>query len=213
MGRFFAMVCLMAVTGCGESMDTTVAAVDEVILEVETEKADESMLSSMNDFRLTMIDKAETLAHEELSRLAAVELLYKNISQLQTEKIPVEERQVGGWVKSYRKYTGYEINDIYRSDSYLHPVVFEISYQFDQFHTPIRDFKDLKSQGISMKDKKFSLLKKASIIRRYRCDENGDYLGDLPQMPPRPSIFVAAYFSQERVVEEYEGVANPLPAR
>lgn len=206
MCRFWVLICLSTLIGCGESMrDTTPEIVDA--------STQDTTQSTLGDFRVTMLEQAESLAAEELARLSAIELLYKNIPQLQMATIPVEERRIGGWVKSYRKYTGYEINDIYRSDSYLYPIIFEISYQFDQFHTETRDFKNVRSQGISMNDKKFTLLKKDSLIRRYRCDENGVYLKNLPELPPRPSIFVAAYFKQERVAEEFEGIANPLPPK
>jgi hypothetical protein len=185
----------------------------EESMDMQAGETQESVQASMGEFRVAMLHKAETLAEEEMARLAAIELLYKNISEMQMEIIPAELRRVGGWVKSYRKYTGYEINDIYRSDSYLNPIVFEIAYQFDQFHTEVRTWENMKSQGLSMKDKKFKMIKKDALIRRYRCDENGDYLGNLPEMPPRPSIFIETYFNQDRVAEEFEGIANPLPAK
>ena len=69
-------------------------------------------------------EKASIIGQQELARFNAADLLYKNIPELHTTIVPIIERKRHIWVKTYRRYSDFEVLDITRTQSLLAPIAF-----------------------------------------------------------------------------------------
>jgi hypothetical protein len=58
--------------------------------------------------------KADTFAQSEMAWYNAIELIYKNIPELHTTRVPINKNLIKGWTKTYRRFTEYEVVDIVR---------------------------------------------------------------------------------------------------
>ena len=82
----------------------------------------------------TLMGWAEALAKEELAQMAAAELVYRN----QTYEFSMDggegaiQRAYG---KFFRQFRSFNIEDIERTDSVLHPIRYTIRYDFDLLGT------------------------------------------------------------------------------
>ncbi|PCJ56197.1 MAG: hypothetical protein COA73_12620 [Candidatus Hydrogenedentota bacterium] len=169
-------------------------------------------LFNTTDFREMLLGKANDLAERELARIMAAELLYRNVPEYFEPYHIGRQQIIPVWVKQYRHFQSYEIADIYRSDSYLYPMVYEIHYIYDYMHTPPRSMSGEKNpKETATNDKDFKISNSSYLIRRYRCDANGDYIGDLPEFAPRPKY--EFYPTDDRIPEINEGIPNPIPSR
>jgi hypothetical protein len=163
-------------------------------------------------FREMLRSKAEDIAERDLARMMAAELLYRNVAEYFEPIHRGRQMSVPLWVKQYRHYRSYEIADIYRSDSYLYPIVYEIHYLYDYLHTARREILQTpNAKEVAMKDQDFRISQSGALIRRYRCDADGNYIGDLPEFPPRPTF--EFYPTGRRIPERNEGIPNPIPPR
>lgn len=133
--------------------------------------------------------KAEAFAQAELARMNAAEMMYRNKVTLHEITIPASGNISRVKVKMYREFTGYEVVDIYRSDSVLAPIVYEIKYQYNLYSTPARNSANKVEYELAEHDTKFFLDGQYAITRRYPCAPNGEYAGTLPPLPPRPDFF------------------------
>lgn len=134
----------------------------------------------------TLLEKSNRIGASEFARFNASEMLYKNTPQLYSTTVPIMEIQRFFWVKTYRRYTGYEVTDIKRSSSLLKPFSYEITYDFDQFSTSARNIENREGAlRQSSGDSNFSMLFHKSFVRNYLCDSEGNLLGATPDLPPR----------------------------
>ncbi len=168
--------------------------------------------TNVDAFREMLQGKAQEIAERDLARIMATELLYRNVTEYFEPIHRGRQMSVPLWVKQYRHYRSYEIADIYRSDSYLYPIVYEIHYLYDYLHTQRREILQTpNAKQVAMKDQDFMVSGSGALIRRYRCDSDGNYIGDLPEIPPRPTF--EFYPSGKRIREKNEGIPNPIPPR
>ncbi|MBN2310939.1 MAG: hypothetical protein JXR94_18335 [Candidatus Hydrogenedentes bacterium] len=148
-------------------------------------------------------EKAQQLAESELERLNAIEQQYKNEIEFH------HHHSLGtqAFTKTYREFIHAEVVDIYRSESYLFPITYEITFTYEHYTTPFRHVNQDKgaAMALSEKDTEYTLYNTAQLTRRYRCDATGEYDGSLPPMPPVTRFF-------EPTPPEIEApTANPLP--
>ncbi len=91
----------------------------------------------------------------------------------------------GVYLKDYREFVGYTVDDILRSESYRTPVEMVITYYYEWRITPPRAsdlgrvLLDLDPTLIAANDTEFSVRSNHRMTRRYRCDSQGDYHGAL----------------------------------
>ena len=158
-----------------------------------------------------LIDQATKLGEREIARMSAAELIYRNQSFLNESAIKgdVLAPGFGMYLKIYRSFTGFKIKDIYRSESFLYPVAYDIEYDFDLLGTTPRVYSDPKSVELSAADTQFNLIGRYNLTRRYKVDAQGNYTGTLPELPPRAN-FSTRGLPEE--VEEGEALPNRLPA-
>ncbi len=145
-----------------------------------------------------LLKKAKELAERELGRMAAAELTYRNkatFNQIPSGSLFAEGQ--GTYIKLYRNFTGYEIEDIYRSESFLYPVAYQVRFNFDMLATPPRSSTLQDAQKVAQTDVEFSVIGTFSLVRRYRADRNGEYVGNLPDLPPRPNYHTRAEGTEE----------------
>lgn len=77
---------------------------------------------------------AEALAKEELAQMAAAELIYRN----KTYEFAMDGGEgmiQRAYCKYFRQFRSFEVEDIERTDSVLHPVKYTIRYDFDVLGT------------------------------------------------------------------------------
>jgi len=176
-------------------------------------------MSNTNEFNDLLLGKAHKLAERELGRIMAAELLYRNVPEFFAPMHIGRQTTIPLWVKQYRHFQSYEIQDIYRSDSYLYPIVYEIHYIYDYLSTSIRDITiEKNAKELALNDNSFAskhpylfINDSGRLVRRYRCNANGDYIEDLPELPPRSKY--EFYSKGERIPENNEGIANPTPPK
>ncbi len=195
-GALLATLIAVSVTGCS-------------VRPAEGENG-EGQFSTTGDFVATLREKADALAKEELGRMAAVELSYRG----KTEKYSMMDDFMGLeknlYLKMYRNFTGSKVSDIYRSESYLHPVAIEIAYDFEMMGTEPRPAELPDGQAEALKDLRFKVLGEFTLIRRYKCDADGDYTGELPEMLQRPDYFRRETWAELK--EPGSALPNMMPA-
>ncbi|MEK7793998.1 MAG: hypothetical protein AAB353_05695 [Candidatus Hydrogenedentota bacterium] len=152
--------------------------------------------------------KANALAERELGRMAATEMLYRNVVELQTPGIDQLPDGTGAWVKIYRSFEGYEIKDIVRSDSYLSPIEYEIEYRYTIFST--RPLSQLEADGAARaaKDSFFDPLAVRTVSNTYKCDAWGNVVGDFPNLLDRVNYFTRDVDWRDET--GYEKTINPF---
>lgn len=150
--------------------------------------------------------KAGKLAEAEISRLSAAEMIYRNEAKLYTTHVPITMELTGGWTKLYREYTNYDVFDVYRSESLIYPVTIELRFEYDLVGTPYRSIHGSESMKQAQTDTDYSVVRSGTLIRRYRCDALGDYVGKIPDLPPRPH-----YFEDQDPTAAQGAGSNPYP--
>lgn len=188
-------LCLCFIPFSGAVGDADSLSAGPVIEETKTEYA--KRLSA----------KANVLALEELARMSAAELVYRNQSKLYTTMSPVQDRPIGAYLKLYRDYKAYSIVDIYWSDSILAPISFEIRYIYDLIGTIPRPLLRETSKAVSEKDSIFQILGTYGLTRWYECDSDGNYLGNLSVLPDRPDYYSPGL----QPTEDRAAASNPRP--
>ena len=142
------------------------------------------------EFGQKLQERAVSLASSELARLNAVELLYRNIPMRHQIQNPAIFRIDQGWTKVYRRFSGFEVKDIRRSDSLLAPIIFDIDYEYEAFGTVFRK----ESDGAALEETKTDVIYESiysDIIRvEYSCDDKGNLLNSQKEYMPRPKYFL-----------------------
>jgi hypothetical protein len=101
-----------------------------------------------------------------------------------------------GWVKVYRRFSSYTVNDIRRSESLLHPVIYDVDYHYDVFGTRFRNIKDKDALSETQRDSAFALQYSDTLRRAYHCDEDGNLLENVPPLPTRPNYFPGDHMNE-----------------
>lgn len=141
------------------------------------------------DFSKMLYEKAQQLAQAEITKFNAIEKTYVNTVEFHEHGWHPVNPGGGVYIKSYRNFTHYRIDDIYRSESFLYPITIEISYKYDFFHTKPHHSEMPDSKAKAEEETEFTIRETAVIIRRYLCNNRGDYLGTLADLPPRQQYF------------------------
>ncbi len=168
--------------------------------------------------------RAHELARSELERFNEIEKQYQNIVEF--HEIP----DIGGmlfvgggvYLKSYRDFKGYTIDDITLTDSLRYPVQFEITFGYDLMGTPPRhsglgqSLPDLDPEVVAERDERFDVLRELEITRIYRVDSRGVYHGGLDELPPRDNFYEPAGRPPYRTAHLFDDDLDgplPLPAQ
>lgn len=151
---------------------------------------------SDSDHTQVLLEKADRFAQSELARYNAVELIYKNIPELHTTRVPINNKLLQGWTKTYRRFTDYEVVDIVQSGSLLAPIQYEITFQYEQYNTSYRKTDEANAQELCEKDFQYTLRFTDSITRNFACDEKGIPLNSISEMPERPLYFKKEYLQE-----------------
>jgi hypothetical protein len=142
------------------------------------------------EFVVELQQKATALGQHELARFNAADLLYKGIPELHTTEVPIIHTKQHAWVKTYRRFTEFEVVDITQSKSLISPITYTISYRFDQFSTLERATNEFENAlELAEKDTGFEFQWSDSFTRDYLCDEEGNLVNLYPQGLDRPIYF------------------------
>ena len=151
-----------------------------------------------------LLEKAEQLAQREIARMSAAELLYRNTATAHRIINGDLGVNVGVHTKIYRAFHDYRITDIVRSDSYLNPVTYEITYVYDILATEPRSFSAPDAEKLARSDAQFKRIANHQITRRYPADDNGEFVGILPELLPRPD-----FYTRDAQLQESGGALSP----
>ncbi len=154
--------------------------------------------------------KAVEIAVKEIERLNYAELPFRTQAKFyRNSKHPIRPES-GVSVKMYRVFSDYEVTDIYRSDSLLYPVAYEIVYSYEWLTTRAHssEFFDPEVLAKAQTEVDFSVRGEYELVRRYSCDVDGNYDWSLPALPPRPDFFSVG---REMPSEPGSPKPNPLP--
>lgn len=138
-----------------------------------------------------LLEKAERFAAGELARLSAAEMLYRDRVYLHVYSYPSAGLQNSAYAKRYRQFTDYEVLDVVKSNSLLHPYLFEIQYNFEILSTdgvPVT-IPNVKAARAAARDHRFRRIRSDTIRLEYRCDRDGDPVQSTPTILERPNYF------------------------
>ena len=199
MKRVFRVFCLCALTmflGWGALSDSGISVTfdgsyEEILdlLRRAVPKAADSIEIPGKAYVEMLKEKACALAEAEIVKFNEIEQQYRDEVEFH-EFMTVAPTRL--FQKSYREFRDYELTDIYRSDSYLTPVVYEIKYSFDYYTTPQRHIEgdEEGAKKTCQDDQGFKLYTSNSLVRRYRCNAEGEYDGKLADLPAAEELFI-----------------------
>jgi hypothetical protein len=140
-----------------------------------------------------LVASARALAQDELTRLNAAEMIYRNkvyvhVYTMAEAALP-PSRQC---MKLYRQFKDCDVEDIERTPSLLHPIKFSIRFNFDLIGTRGEPAQRLDPALIKsvQNDHAFVVHKTESIVREYFADLAGKVISR-PPLPERPNFFSA----------------------
>lgn len=169
-------VGLCVIVGCEQADDP-----------VDVWHADASFVRSLQE-------RALELATVELKSMAAAEKQYKNVV---AHYVMLGHPVLPGtthFYKWYRAYSHAEVRDIYRSNSLIHPVVYEVDYYFEFMRTPIRSTLDHYGKPASIPrteaqgDTEFENMGRFAVRRRYKADAYGNVKTEFDPVASRESF-------------------------
>lgn len=140
--------------------------------------------------------KATDLATSELARLNAMELMYRNIPMRHRIQNPATLMIDTGWTKVYRRFSGFEVKDVLRSDSLLSPVLYEIEFKYDIFATQFRKEGDGSALEETKMDKVYEPLYSDVLNVKYGCNEEGELMNPDLGFLPRPNYYRIKEFNE-----------------
>ena len=156
----------------------------------------ESSPDSGRDHIERLETKADIFAQSELARYNAADLIYKNIPELHSTRVPINNQLIHGWTKTYRRFTEYEVNDIVQSESLLTPIHYEITFHYEQYNTPYRKTDQPDAQQQCEEDFQYELRFTDSLTRTFACDKEGELLETVSAPPERPLYFKKDYLRE-----------------
>ena len=139
-----------------------------------------------------LVQKAEALAKSDMAKMAAAEMVYRNHVYLH-----VFQLQVGTnvptylFMKLYRRFTGYEVIDVERTNSVLRPIKFTIRFDCERVGT--REINGAKESVESLReaesDNAFMVRDTESLTRVYYCDAQGEVVESPSPILARPNFW------------------------
>jgi len=137
-----------------------------------------------------LLSWANELGAAELAKLAAAEMVYRNRTYayvLNTGDTNIN--YVFG--KYFRQFRGFEVLDVERSSSLLHPAKYRIRYDFDLLGTFMRTGRpnDTAAQAASLKDYVFLKDGQDSLTREYLSDIDSKPLDTYSPFLERPNYW------------------------
>ena len=189
-GYYLLIVCGGGLAACGAREATAPAEHLSPTAEA-SHSEDQAPVSYASDdaYRDMLLEKANELALSELARLSAAELLYRNTPTPHRIEMADLAPNIGVYTKIYRSFNDYEITDIARSNSFLHPVSYEITFKYDILATDTRPFSLPNAEQLAGGDAQFSVISSNRMTRTYPARADGEPLGHLPELPPRPDFY------------------------
>ncbi len=140
----------------------------------------------------TLMERARQLAEQELARLSAAEMIYRNKVY---DHVYVDEDngvRTDILMKYYRNFRGAEVLDLKRTDSLLYPLEFVIRYDFDMLGTRTEAGLPTTMAETAKKvknDNSFRVYASDSLVRQYRCDASGEHDQSIAELLPRPNYW------------------------
>ena len=174
-----ALACIL-ILGCSQSLPLGSSPAEE----------------SVTVYGQRLHQKATELATSELARLNAMEMMYRNIPMRHQIQNPATLLIDTGWAKVYRRFSGFEVKDVLRSDSLLTPVLYEIEYQYDIFATQFRKERDGDALEETKKDKVYEPLYSDVLNVKYGCNEFGELINPNLEFLPRPNYYQITEFNE-----------------
>lgn len=174
------------------------------------------MIVATPAFVAKLHDKAARLAQSEIAKFNTIELTYKDTVEFHQHKKHPFNPGGGVFVKSYTEYTDYWIKDIRQTDSFLHPITFDIAYRLKFYATTGEHHSDTPgSEELAEKETEYHVRWEGEIVRNYACDATGEYVGDLPEIPERGHYFESPEAKQQRrrLSPDVPPPAPPLPLK
>jgi len=153
-------------------------------------------------------EEALALAESEIAKFNAADQLYKDKLEFHEIRGHPFMSNAGIYTKMYRDFYNYELVDIYRSESFLWPITYEIRYDYKAYSTEMRHSDFPESKELAKKDTEYTLRYETSVTRRYRCDQDGEYDGSLPEVVPHDSVLTPGVYETSAAAP----LANPLSA-
>jgi len=137
----------------------------------------------------TLQSWADTLAESELKQLAAAEMLYH--ARTYEHSLVTDSGFLTKYGKFFRQFTDYEIVDIERTTSLLHPVKYTIQYNFDAVGTVPIDAKRDETAKIARARTDYFFVKEQSdkLVRTYESDAQGRPINPYSPYLDRPNYW------------------------
>jgi hypothetical protein len=148
--------------------------------------------------------KARVVAEADLAKFNEIEKTYMDTPRVYRMPQPAIAG-MGVYVKLYREFKSYEVEDILLTESLLYPVAYRIRFNCDIYSTyPRHILNDEEAEQKSLADTEFTVLRQGQKRRLYKVDAEGKLKDDLPPLPHRDGYY-------ERPAKNPQNVgANPL---
>lgn len=136
--------------------------------------------------------KARDLADNEMARLSAVELTFRDKLYYHGLEVPATDISHGAYAKMYRQFTSHKLLDITYSDSLFHPILFTIEFKYDILVSePVFVEHENRTDAQTANTNKIYHFHRSDKVRRtYPCDEKGSPQEPLPPPLKRPNYWV-----------------------
>lgn len=178
----FAYGCVVsvAIVGCGrapakqETHEPVTTVIAEPTVEIDAQR---------------LRQKANDLAMSELSRMSAAALIYRNLPEFHPIESDLFAPGFGAYVKMFRRFHSHKIKDIRASNSLINPIEIDIQYFYDVFATPEHTSIEENALEKCRNEKEYSPILSDQFQRTYLCDKDGNLIGDLPELPARPTYW------------------------
>jgi hypothetical protein len=140
-----------------------------------------------------LLAKAQALAKSDMARMAAAEMVYRNKVFIHSLDLP--NATIGStnlYMKLYRRFTGYQVVDIEKTNSVLRPIKFVIRYTVERVGT--RELRGRVGDSTPLEqaehDGAFLVRDRDTVLREYFCNGQGEVLEMPSPILERPNFWI-----------------------
>lgn len=186
--RVLIIVGAVILSGCSEPLGFL--GVEKMERQTEVVQTAGSSFNSLGMTQEGILDfsrRINRLAESELARMNTAELMYRDTVYRHTFRTADTGDEYEVYAKVYRRYSGFELLDLKRSESQSKELSFRIRFNSEILTSEARYARDAGSLEGTRRDSAFDMLGGDAIVQTYPMDRGHFRSGYLPPAPERPA--------------------------